>query len=69
VTCSAKSVPHPTEYCSRHASAAPLAHWALWALLRMVAGGDGQATESLRTAPVKLATTNRAARHEAQRST
>lgn len=44
-----------------HASAAPIAHWGLWALLRMVAGRDGQATEFLRTAPVKLATTNRAA--------
>jgi DNA-binding CsgD family transcriptional regulator len=44
-----------------HASAAPLAYWGLWALLRMVAGCDGQAAEFLRTSPVKLAASNRAA--------
>ncbi|MDQ4021031.1 MAG: AAA family ATPase [Actinomycetota bacterium] len=44
-----------------HASAAPLAYWGLWALLRMVAGCDGQPAEFLRTAPVKVAISNRAA--------
>ncbi|MDQ3990231.1 MAG: LuxR C-terminal-related transcriptional regulator, partial [Actinomycetota bacterium] len=44
-----------------HASAAPLAYWGLWALLRMVVGRDGQATEFVRTAPIRLPAANRAA--------
>ncbi len=44
-----------------HASAAPIAYWGLWALLRMVVGADGQAAEFLRAAPVGLVAVNRAA--------
>ncbi len=43
-----------------HASAAPLAFWGLWALLRVIVDGDGQAADYLRTAPVGLTTANRA---------
>lgn len=45
----------------RHASAAPIASWGLWALLRMVVGRDGRAAEFLRTAPVGLVAASRAA--------
>lgn len=44
-----------------HASAAPLVQWGLWALLRMIVGRDGEATEFLRSAQVRVATANRAA--------
>ncbi|MGH3696890.1 MAG: AAA family ATPase [Pseudonocardiaceae bacterium] len=44
-----------------HASAAPLACWGLWALLRMVVGRDGQAAEFVRTAPTRPPAVNRGA--------
>ncbi len=44
-----------------HASAAPLAFWGLWALLRVIVDGDRQPAEFLRTAPMGLAIANRAA--------
>lgn len=45
----------------RHASAAPLVYWGLWALLRMIVGADAEATGFLRSAPVGVAIANRAA--------